>query len=197
MRKSGVFAALKLIVLFIVSSLFLSERDATAMAPEDVSIDSQAIVMPVGRVLLIKRNDFLGAIIFVQNKIRQDGVYSHYSYYEREKSDFLKKGEDVIVRKVSKEGFWNNLIGLFFHGAGELGRIKLNSFTLFVDAWDESHSTVYFWRDAKANPDMEIQLGPTPLKDISQVDLKDKNIRWFAYDEKTHRTIISIEKIWE
>jgi hypothetical protein len=188
---------MKIIVLIIVSSLLFSERDATAMTPEDVSVDPQAVVMPAGRVLLIKRNDFLGAIKFVRNEIRKDGVYSQYEYYEYEQGEFLKKRDDVIFRKVSKKGFWHNLRGLFFHGIPELGRIKLKSFVLFADAVDESHSTIYFWRDEAAKPDIKIQLAPTHLKNISQVNLNNKKIRWFGFDEKRERIITPIDRIWD
>ena len=194
-------ALLKIIVLIIVSTLFLSERDATAMAPEDVSVDSVAVVMPVGRVLLIKGNRFLGAIKFVQNEVRQDGVYSKYEYYEYGKGGFLKIKNDVIFRKVPRKTFWFNLRSLFFNDLSVgPNRLKLKPRILFADAADEWHSTVYFWVGdwyPQAKPDHKVQLAPTPLNNISQVDLDNKKIRWFGYEEKKERIITPIDKIWD
>ena len=82
---------LRIIVLFILSSPFFSERDATAMTAEDLRVDGIAVVMPVGRVLLIKKSEYLGAIKFVQNQIREDGVYSKYEYSSTRKEHFLRK----------------------------------------------------------------------------------------------------------
>jgi len=192
---------LKIIVLIIVCSLFFSERDVTAMTAEDISVDGTAVVMPVGRVLLIKKNEYLAAIKFVRNEIREDGVSSKYEYYEYEKGAFLRKKDDLILRKVPKKTFWYNLTSFFFHGvAVGPSRLKLSSFILCIDAADESHSTVYFWggdcyREAK--PDQKVQLAPTPLMNISQVDVNNEKIRWFGYKEQNERIIIPIDKIWD
>ena len=81
------------------------------------------------------------------------------------------------------------------------GRLKLSSFILYIDAADESHSTVYFWGGdwyREAEPDQKVQLAPTPLKNISQVDLNNNKIKWFSYKERRGEgIIIPIDKIWD
>ncbi len=168
------------------------------MTPNDVSIDGQAVVMPVGRVLLIERNDFRGAIKFVHNEIKEDGVYSKYELYERgEKGDFRKIKEGELFRKITKKNLWHNIRSLFFHDIGsKAGRLTLKSFVLMADAWDELHSTVYFW-DGDARPDVKVRFAPTPYKEIGEVKLSYPLIRWFSYDEKRERRVVPIDKIWD
>ena len=76
-----------------------------AITPDEVSVDGQAVVMPIGRVLLISRDNFVGATKFLHNEKRKDGVYSKYEYFEYENGAFRKSKEGVIFRKIPKQSF--------------------------------------------------------------------------------------------
>jgi hypothetical protein len=183
--------------LIFVACLFVWQGSAKAMTPDEVSIDEHAVVMPLGRVLLINRIDFIGAIIFVRNEEKMDYVSSKYEIFEYEKGGGFRKiiaGE--IFRNTPQESFWYNLRSLFLHDIGKAGRIKLRSFVLFADAGDESHSTVCFW-DGAAKPDVKVRLAPTPWRDIREVKLSDPRIIWFGHDKGRERKVIPIDKIWD
>lgn len=159
-----------------------------------VEIVSTCIVMPVGRVLLISRNNFLGAVKFLQNEERSDGTYSKYEYFEYEKDKFKKVREGEVSLKTTSSGK-----GIFFHhGPNELAGppLKLRDFSLFAHAGGKDHSTIYF-ANAQNKPDVKVRMAPTPWKDISEVNLRDPRIRWFAYSDKESRKVIPIDKIWD
>lgn len=186
-----------MVLICLIASLLFHPQEALALSPADVSVDSQAVVMPVGRVLLVKRENFLGAILFSHNEVRPDGIHSKYKTFESVKGDFGKIGEGEIFRGEAKKGFFFNLRNFFFHDIGRIGEIKIKSFVLYVDAMNEFHSTVYFWEDGKAKPDVKIFLAPTPWKEIGEVNLSDARIRWFAYDKQRNRKVVAIDEIWD
>lgn len=188
---------MKLFLFFIVASIFsLGQGEVMAIMPDEVSIDGQAVVMPVGRILLVSRGNFAGAVKFLHNEQRKDGVNSKYIYFEYENGAFRKKREGVIFRKISKQSFWYNLRTFIFHDIPSSDKIKFRSFELTADAADDFHSTVCFW-DAAAKPDVHVRLAPTPWKEVEEVNLLDPRIRWFGHDKKRERMVVPIEKIWD
>ena len=71
---------------------------------DGVGIASICVVMPVGRVLLIGRDNFVGAVKFLHNEERPDGTYSKYEYFEYEKGGFKKVGEGEVVSRNPPAG---------------------------------------------------------------------------------------------
>jgi hypothetical protein len=170
------------------------------MFRDGVGIASECVVMPVGRVLLIGRDSFVGAVKFIYNEERPDGRYSKYDYFEYEKGWFRKVREGEVSLKKPSTGFWAKLKGfLSFHEnpfklAGP--PLNLRNFNLFAIAGGSEHSTVYFW-SAPNVPDLKVRMAPTPWTEIGEVKLSDPRIRWFAYDDKESWKVIPIEKLWD
>lgn len=190
---------MKMKLFFVIASIFLlGQGEARAFIPDEVSIDGQAVVMPIGRILLISRDNFIGAVKFLHNEERKDGLYSKYQYFEYENGTFRKIGEGVLFLKIPQKSFWYNLRSFFFHDipSSFADKISFKSFEIYSNASDEFHSTVCFW-DAAANPDVKVRLAPTPWMDILEVNLKDKKIRWFKHDKNRKQMIIHIDKLWE
>jgi hypothetical protein len=161
---------------------------------DGVGIASICVVMPVGRVLLIGRDNFVGAVKFLHNEERPDGTYSKYEYFEFERVGFKKIGEGEVVLKKPPSGK-----GIFLHGSPDKlagPPLKLRNFSLFAAAGGRDHSTVYF-RSATNKPDLKVRMAPTPWKDISEANLTDSRIRWFTYDDKESWKVIPIDKIWD
>jgi hypothetical protein len=161
---------------------------------DEVGLASNCVVMPVGRVLLISRENFVAAVKFLRNEERSDGIYSKYEYFDYEKGRFKKVRESEISLKKSS----NNKGGIFFHGSlNEVAGppLKLRDFSLFAHAGELDHAIIYF-ANAQYRPDLKVRMAPTPWKDISEVNLSDPRIRWFAYDDKETWKIIPIDKIW-
>ncbi len=186
---------MKALVIFLLLGMLITPVMAQQKLFKDgVGIVSICIVMPVGRVLLISKNNFVGAVIFLQNEERADATYSKYEYFEYEKNGFKKVREGEVSLKKTSSGK-----GIFFHhGPNELAGppLKLRDFSLFAEAAGADHATVYF-SDERNKPDLKVRMAPTPWKDFMEVNLTDPRIRWFAYEKKESRKIIPIDKIWD
>ena len=186
---------MKMLITFSLLAILIAPVMAQQrLSKDDAQIVSIYIVMPVGRVLLISRDNFRGAVKFLQNEERPDGTYSKYEYFEYEKGGFRKVNEGEVLLKKPSSGK-----GIFFHhGPNELvgPPLKLKNFSLFAHAAGTDHAAVYF-SNARNKPDLKVRMAPTPWKDIAQVNLTDPRIRWFAYDEKESRKVIPIDKIWD
>ena len=186
---------MKMLIIFLLLGMLITPVMAQQKLFKDgVGIVSICIVMPVGRVLLINRENFMGAVKFFQNEERPDGTYSKYEYFEYETSGFKKAKEgEVLLRKPSSGK------GMFFHhGPYEMAGppLKLKNFSLFAHAAGTDHATVYF-SNARYKPDSKVRMAPTPWKDISEVNLSDPRIRWFSYGNQESRKLIQIDKIWD
>ncbi len=183
-----------LMVFLLLALLTTPVMAQQSLFKDGVGIVSICIVMPVDRVLLISRDNFMGAVKFLQNEERPDGTYSKYEYFEYEKSGFRKVREGEVSLKKPSSGK-----GIFFHQSpNKLAGppLKLRDFSLFAEAAGVDHATVYF-SNARNKPDLKVRMAPTPWKDISEVNLTDPRIRWFAYDDKEKRKVVPIDKIWD
>jgi hypothetical protein len=192
---------MKRVMLFIaaVSILSLGQGEAMAIMPDEVSVDGQAVVMPVGRLLLVGKDSFVGAVKFLHNEERKEGVYSKYESFEYENGAFRKIREGVISRKIPpREKWWYKLRTFLFHDipSSFADKLTFKSFELYAIAADEFHSTVCFW-DKAAKPDVNVRLAPTPWKEISEVNLKDQKLRWFMHDNNRQRMVVHIDKLWD
>jgi hypothetical protein len=185
---------MKILILAVLLAIATPVTAKEKIFKDGVGIASFCIVMPVGRVLLISRDNFMGAVKFLQNEERPDGTYSKYEYFEYEKDGFKRlREEEVSLKKPSGRK------GIFFHQspyklAGP--PLKLRDFSLFAEAGGREHSTVYFW-SAPNKPDLKVRMAPTIWKDISEVNLTDPRIRWLAYDDKESWKVIPIDQIWD
>jgi len=186
---------MKMLITFLLLAILITPVMAQQkMFRDGVGIASICIVMPVGRVLVISRDNFMGAVKFLQNEERPEGTYSKYEYFEYEKSGFKKARDGEVSLKKPSSGK-----GIFFHhGPNEMvgPPLKLRNFSLFAHAAGTDHATVYF-SNARDKPDLKVRMAPTPWKDISEVNLTDPRIRWFAYGNKESRKVIPIDKIWD
>lgn len=186
------------ILIAVAMTLGQSLSVAEKLAPDTMILDAEAVVMPLDRILLISRNDFLGAVKFISNEDRPDGIYSKYSYFEYEKGGFRKVREGFISYRKIVWNVWNKIKYKYlqFHPNpyDYADRLKFSNFELFASVGYD-HSAVHFWNKARVVDD-KVRLAPTPWKQISEVDLNDKRIQWFKYDETRKRRIIQIDRLW-
>ena len=187
-----------MLLLIVASIISMGQGEARAFMSDEVSIDGQAVVMPIGRILLISRDNFVGAVKFLHNEERKDGLYSKYEYFEYENGAFKKIREGDLFLKIPKKTFWYNLRSFIFHDipSSFADKITFKSFELYSNAADDFHSTVCFW-NGEAIPDVKVRLAPTPWVGILEVNLKDQKIRWFMHDKNRKQMIIHIDKLWE
>ncbi len=191
-----------LLPLIIISTPVIAQQKLVRerLFRDGVGIASECVVMPVGRVLLISRDDFIGAVKFFPNEERPDGTYSKYECFEYERLQFRMLREGEVSFRKSSSGFWAKMKGfLSFHEnpfkmAGP--PLKFNNFSLFAVAGGGEHSTVYFW-SAPNVPDLKVRMAPTPWREIEEIDLSDPRIKWFGYDDKESWNVIAIDKLWK
>jgi hypothetical protein len=181
--------------LLVASPAFPKQK----LFQDGVGISASCVVMPVGWVLLVERDPFLGAVKFFHNEERTDGIHSKYECFElsKKKGGAKKIGEgEVVFKQTSNKG---SIKDLFFHeGMSSIfgPPLEIGKFSLCSYAVGSSHAAVYFWsKPHKA--DQKVRMAPTPWKEIVEVNLSDPRIRWFAYDEERERRIIPIDKIWD
>jgi hypothetical protein len=159
---------------------------AETLGSDMITLAKENLVMPLGRVLLVNRGEWIEAVIFTVNEDKPDGIHSKYEYFEYELSGFRKIREgDVIYRKI-EESWWNyfkyNLLGIHPNPYNFADHLAFKGFQLFISP-GYRHTSVHFWNKAHV-VDYQVRLAPTPWKSIEKVNLSDPRIRWFGYDEK-------------
>jgi hypothetical protein len=190
---------MKILIISLLLAIVIQAIPAMAeqkIFRDGVGISSFCVVMPVGRIMLIGRENFVGAVKFLHNEERPDGTYSKYEYFEYEKGAFRKvRGGEVMLKNPSDagKGGW-----FFHHGPSELlgPPIKIGNFSLCAAAAGLEHATVFFWSKPH-KVDQQVKMAPTPWKEIGEADILNPRIRWFAHDEKREWKVVPIDKIWD
>jgi len=163
--------------------------------PNEVRIGGMGVVIPLGRILLIRRGLEYGAVKFTEawtGKTGKEWHANYESYYQGDKSgDFSKKNVQFRRGKVIQTE------GIFFGGHSwslrtnidiRCGPIRL--------AW--SYKTFLSFRPSGKDPaDYGIELSPTKWTDISEVNVFDQRLKWYRYDEKRDKFRIPIDQLWE
>lgn len=162
--------------------------------PNDVHIGKTAVVIPLGKILLVRRDSDYCAIKFTEfwtGKTEQD-VYAIYeSYYQRDKTgDFSKKTVEFRKDKLAfpKPRGIGRLAFSFGNRTICCGSLKLK--------W-AGRGSVFFSAEGEKQGDSGIELAPTIWTDISEVEVFDPRIKWYRYDEERKRMNISIDQLWE
>lgn len=174
-----------------------SQREGIGtLSINEVQLAPNCIIMPIGRILLIRKDSDYCVVKFTEfltGNTKED-LYTRYeSYYQEDKTgDFTNK--NVKFRK--EELHWPkpswSLFGhpVAFDTKDEIrcGPIKL---------WWTGKGAVYFFKRDQPQGDYGIELAPTPWTDISQVNVFDKRIKWYRYDDNRKDEYIPINKLWE
>ena len=170
----------------------------------EVHVGKTVIVMPLGKILLVRKDSEYCAVkftrfwsentsevgsIFVAAGSDEYAVYE--SYYQGDKTgDFSKKNVEFKKEKLSfpkPRG-----IGRLAFSFGNK-EIKCGSIKLF---WGGKGS-VSFYGEGQDQGDYGIELAPTKWTDISQVNVFDSRLKWYRYDEKRKRVNIPVDQLWE
>ena len=162
--------------------------------PNDVHIGKTAIVMPLAKILLVRRESDYCAIKFTEfwtGKTEED-VYAMYeSCYQGDKTgDFSKKNVKLQKDKLAfpKPRGIGRLAFSFGNRNIRCGPLKLQ--------W-AGRGSVFFYAEGQEQGDHGIELAPTIWTDISEVDVFDQRIKWYRYEEQRKRMNISIDQLWE
>jgi hypothetical protein len=192
----GIYFTIFAAVLILYCGEVMPNQDFGPPARDEIQIGPNGIGMPMGRILLIKKEDSYWAVKFSSHEKRKDGSYSRYELYEISKARFKKLQDGEIYLKESKS--WHIILNLFHRDYTRYAdKLKFGSIELFAHASDVSeHAWVYFG----INPGSaytDLRLAPTPWTEISAVALDEKRIKWYQYDTNRIRENVPIDKLWD
>ena len=162
--------------------------------PNDVHVGKTAIVMPLGKILLVRKDSKYCAVRFTESwtgKTEEDLYAKYESYYQGDKSGDFSKA-NVQLKKENLSFPTPRGVGRLAFSFGNK-EIECGPIRLF---WS-GHGAVHFYSEGEKQGDYGIELAPTPWTDISQVNVFDPRIQWHRYDEKRERINIPIDKLWE
>lgn len=159
----------------------------------EVHIGKTAIVMPSGRILIVRHDTRYCAIKFTKfwTGNTKDDFYANYESYcqEDNSSDFSKN--NVLLNKEKLSFPTPRGIGRFSFSLGNK-EINCGSIKLF---WS-GDGAVHFYGLNQKQGDYGIELAPTPWTDISQVNVSDPRVKWYRYDDGRRRENIPIDELW-
>jgi hypothetical protein len=161
---------------------------------DDVIIAPNAVVMPLGKILLVRKDSKYCAIKFTKfwtGKTEEDLYASYEAYYQGDNTgDFSKRNVEFMNGDLSAPK--PRGIGRLAFSFGKK-EIKCGAITL---QWDGKGS-IYFYRFDQDEGDYGIQLAPTKWIDISQVNVSDSRLKWYRYDPKRTKMATPIDHLWE
>ena len=163
---------------------------------ENVIVSPNAIIMPLGKILLIRRDSHYGAIKFTKfwTGKTEDDLYATYeSYYQDDKTgDFANKNVKFIKEELHSPKPSFSLFGHPF-AFGIKEEIKCGPIRL----WWVGRGTVCFFKRSQRQGDYGIELAPTKWTDISQVNVSDPRLKWYRYDANRKDVKIPLDQLWE
>lgn len=203
---------LLIILCTFIASIHIGKMQALALyygdvgppGPDEVHIAEIGIIMPLEKILLVRKGLEYGAIkftkvwsentsevgsIFVARGSDEYAIYE--SYYQGDSSgDFSKSNVQFKSDKLSfpKPRGIGRLAFSFGNKEIKCGPIKLEWF---------GKGSVYFFREGQKEGDYGIELAPTKWTDITQVNVFDPRLKWYRYDDKRKRVNIPVDKLWD
>ncbi len=200
MRKfiNTIFFCLILVFLLGVSEMADSKNEEDFRPPgqNEVHIGPNMVMIPLGRILLIRKDTDYCAIRFtkVWTGKSDDDRYATYEAYHQgdETGDFTNK--NVTFRKEELHSPRPSF-SLFGHpfAFGIKEEIRCGPIRL----WWTGRGAVYFFERDQRQGDYGIELAPTKWTDISQVNISEPRLKWYKYDGKRKRINIPIDQLWE
>jgi hypothetical protein len=176
-------------------------RDSTKTPnTERVIIAGNCLIMPVGRILLVRKKSQYCAVRLTeawQGETVLDRFANYESYYQGDGSGDLSKADvqftaDQLIARRSVPKF-PQFPRFLSHPAGpenkqiRCGPIKLAWFGLGI----------YFNEHLWTTGDRGMELAPTKWTDISQVNVFDPRLKWYKYDGKRENVSVPIEHLLE
>jgi hypothetical protein len=161
----------------------------------EVLIGPNGVIMPLGKILLIRKDSDYGAIKFSNfcTGKTEDDLYAKYEvYYQDDKTgDFHNQKVKFSQGELHSP---KPIFSLFGHpfAFGIKEEIKCGPIRL----WWTGKGAVYFFGRDQRQGDYGIQLAPTKWTDISQVNVFDMRLNWYRYDAKRQRMVLSIDQLW-
>jgi hypothetical protein len=170
------------------------DQETKPLKPDDVGIAPNAIRVPLGAILLARRNQEYCAIKFTKfwtGETKDDEYATYESYYQGDKTgDFTNKNVKFKQGELSRPRLRG--IGRLSFSFGTIN-IQCGPIKLF---WS-GKGWVYFFHSNQKQGDYGIELTPTKWTHISQVNVFDQRLTWYRYDENRHRVKFPVDQLWD
>jgi hypothetical protein len=193
---------------FSVFALPQETKSDTVYPSDEVLIAPTAVVMPLNKVLLVRKGPEYCALRFTEMwkaRTKEDvyngkrfEAYSRYeAYYQGDGTGHflatnVERHKDELIRP------WVKGFHPFVWNAGpKKTEIKCGPIALL---WVATGCVSFFPSglvgDEKAILELGIELAPTPWSDIFEVNVADPRIRWYKYDGSRQRISVPIDRLW-
>jgi hypothetical protein len=200
MEKSIISIIFGLLLLFVLGGGGMAASNAglniDPPSPNEVLIGPNGVIMPLGKILLIRKDSDYGAIKFSKfwTGKTEDDLYAKYeAYYQDDKTgDFHNQKIKFSQGELHSP---KPIFSLFGHpfAFGIKEEIKCGPIRLW---WTGKGAAYFFGRDQRQG-DYGIELAPTPWTEIPQINVFDSRVKWYRYDEQRARVNIIIDKLWD
>jgi hypothetical protein len=172
-----------------------------SLDPNILVISGHVFLMPIGRIVLVRKDTQYGAIKFTEEwegETDNDNFTKYESYYQGDGSGDFSKGNVQFNKALLSERKYIPYIPIFprlggYPAGPENTQIKCGPIKLAWSGW----GNVYFNERTWKFGDHGIELAPTKWTDITQVNVFDPRVKWYRYDEKRKKTFIPIDEIWK
>ena len=182
--------------------MHLSRYDALAFyygeteppKPNEVHIGKTAIVMPLERIILVRRESEYCAIKFTKfwNGRTNEDYFAEYESYCKIDNTKEFANNNIQVKKGKLSFPKPRGIGRLAFSFGNK-EIKCGTITLF---WS-GLGAVHFYRQGQEQGDYGIELAPTKWTDISQINITESRLKWYRFDNNRKRVNIPVDKLWQ
>ncbi len=150
-------------------------------------VGPSTVLMPQGVFLLIRKGSSIGAIRFTS--IEQGGTVgagkaTYDSYFQSDGSGSFRSPN---VRKQTGETNLKPLRGV--------GRLSFQPGQDKLQLGDWSFATAYpgrvnMWPYRGSQKDYGYEFAPTAAREVGEIDVSDKRLRWFRFDSNTRVTLL-------
>jgi hypothetical protein len=184
---------MKLALLFLV---FLMAWSPLFAESDEVKIRAQGIAQPLNRVLLIQREDYLGAVVFVSYEKNEQGEFTRYRSYKHSPEGWREENGGTIGMKSLTWG--QRVLGKLGFHTPPLARVKpleLKGLTLLANPSSDGRHAIVYYGLSSTHPDPKIKLAPTPWRTIQEVDLKDARLKWYSSGGPEQKA--KIDELWK
>jgi hypothetical protein len=171
-----------------------STQGTSSGYPMDVEIASNAVRVPTGAILLVRKDAEYCAIKFTKfwtGKTEEDQYASYESCYQGDKTgSFSNKNVKFKKGELSRPRLRG--IGRLSFSFGktdiQCGPIKLE--------WS-GKGWIYFFNSNQDQGDHGIELAPTKWTEISEINVFDPRLKWYRYDSTRQDIRISVDRLWD
>jgi hypothetical protein len=171
-----------------------SNKDLTPTRTGDIVIAANAVRVPAGSILLIRKNDEYCALKFCKfwtGETQEDEYATYEIHYQCDKTGNFT-GQNAKFKKGELSRPRLRGIGRLSFSIGNTD-IQCGSLKLF---WS-GKGWVYFFNSNQKQGEYGIELAPTKWSDISEVNVLDPRLRWYRYDESRKDVTIPIDRLWD